>query len=157
MKTVKEKNSKPAIAMAAFDGFIAGYASNDRQPYTAFVSHKPKTDMPNDKSAESITNSDLIHLFASTFSTLENHQSMRVIAENLCKEHPEIAADPEMLGGMPHIKGMRLSVGSILEKLYLYGSVEKIREIYKSDISEHQIKAAIAYAQDFLENACASR
>jgi uncharacterized protein (DUF433 family) len=77
------------------------------------------------------------------------------ITRKLCEEHPNITIDSEMLGGVPHIKGFRLSVGNVLGKLYTYGSIEKVREIY-SDISEAQIKEAIAFAQDFLENACAS-
>lgn len=71
--------------------------------------------------------------------------------KELCEAHPDIAIDPEMLGGVPHIKGTRLSVSNILEKLYLYGSVENIKELYGEDISEDQIKEAIAYAQDYLD------
>lgn len=159
MTTVKKPNSNKGIAIAAspftLDGFIAGYASDDNKLSSGFVT-QPKTTMSNDKSVQPITNLDLRYI-ASTFSQIDNHQQLKVMAKDLCKEHPEIEIDPEMLGGMPHIKGVRLSVGNILEKLYVYGSVEKIKEIYKTDVSEHQIKAAIAYAQDFLENACASR
>jgi uncharacterized protein (DUF433 family) len=75
---------------------------------------------------------------------------MQIINE-LGEEHPEIAVDPDMVGGMPHIKGVRLSVGTVLAKLYYYGSIEKVKEVYGDDISENQIKEAIAYAQDFLE------
>lgn len=80
---------------------------------------------------------------------------IRGIIEKLCREHTAIGIDANMLGGMPHIKGFRLSVGNILAKIYHYGSIEKVREIYP-DISESHIKEAIAFAQDFLENACAS-
>lgn len=78
------------------------------------------------------------------------------ITETLLKEHSQISIDPDMLGGMPHLKGFRLSVGDVLSKIYIYESIEKIQEIYP-DIPKSQIKEAIAFAQDFLENACASR
>lgn len=83
----------------------------------------------------------------------EYKKVMKEITTRLCKEHPSIAIDPDMVGGMPHIKGIRLSVGTILAKLYIYGSLEKIKEIYGDDVSEDQIKEAVAYAQDFLESA----
>ncbi len=78
------------------------------------------------------------------------------ICEQICNEHPEIAIDSDIFGGAPHIKGFRLTVGDVLAKLYVYGSIEKVREIY-SEVSEYQIREAIAFAQDFLESACASR
>lgn len=140
----------------SFDNFSGVYASDDKELSRGNITPTPKTTMSNDKNIKSISSSDFRYI-VSTFSEIDNHQSLKIMAKKLCKEHPEIEIDPEMLGGMPHIKGLRLSVGNILEKLYVYGSVEKIQEIYKSDISERQIKAAIAYAQDFLENACVSR
>lgn len=73
------------------------------------------------------------------------------IIKELNEEHPDIDIDIDMMGGMPHIKGLRLTVGNILAKLYVYGSIEKVKELYGDDLSEHQIKEAIAYAQDFLE------
>lgn len=78
----------------------------------------------------------------------------RALADKLCEEHPAISTDKSIFGGMPHIKNVRLSVGDILAKLYVYGSVQAILDIYAPDIDEEQIKEAIAYAQDFLEIAC---
>jgi uncharacterized protein (DUF433 family) len=81
---------------------------------------------------------------------------LRVLVERLCAEHPSICTDPEVLGGTPHIKGTRLSVRTILGKLYLYGSVQTVLDIYEPHLSEEQVKEAIAYAQGFLEIACDS-
>jgi uncharacterized protein (DUF433 family) len=79
---------------------------------------------------------------------------LRALAESLCKEHPDISVDKNIFGGMPHIKGVRLTVGNILAKLYVYGDTQAVLESYAPHVSEEQIKEAIAYAQDFLEMAC---
>jgi uncharacterized protein (DUF433 family) len=76
------------------------------------------------------------------------------LAASLCADHPLISTDKSIFGGMPHIQGMRLSVGDILAKLHLYGSVEAVVSRYEPNLTEDQVKAAIAYAQDFLEAAC---
>jgi len=78
-------------------------------------------------------------------------QSLRALAERLCVEHPSISIDEEILGGSPHIKGTRLSVKTILGKLYLYESVQAVVDIYEPHLTAEQVKEAIAYAQDFLE------
>jgi len=78
----------------------------------------------------------------------------RALTEKLCKEHPAISMDAEVLGGTPHVTNTRLSVGKVLSKLYLYGSIQAIVEIHEPHLSEAQVKEAIAYAQDFLEIAC---
>jgi uncharacterized protein (DUF433 family) len=76
------------------------------------------------------------------------------VARKLCEGHPAISTDADVLGGTPHLKNTRLSVGSVLAKLYLYGTVQAVLDIYEPHLSEEQVKAAIAYAQDFLEIAC---
>jgi uncharacterized protein (DUF433 family) len=83
--------------------------------------------------------------------------AFRTLADELCDEHPSISTEKGIFGGMPHIKNVRLSVGDILAKLYVYGSVQAILDIYSPDVNEEQIKEAIAYAQDFLETACDPR
>lgn len=82
-------------------------------------------------------------------------EQFRALAAKLCAEHPAISTDVEVLGGRPHINNTRLSVGTVLGKLYLYGSVQAVLDIYKH-LNEEQIKEAIAYAQSFLETACDS-
>jgi uncharacterized protein (DUF433 family) len=77
----------------------------------------------------------------------------RALAERLCLEHPNISTDPGIYGGNPHIKNVRLTVGNILGKLQNYGTIEAVAEIYAPYVTESQIKEAIAYAQDFLEEA----
>lgn len=81
-------------------------------------------------------------------------EAFRAVARKLCEGHPAISTDAEVLGGTPHLKNTRLSVGSVLAKLYLYGTVQAVLDIYEPHLSEEQVKAAIAYAQDFLEIAC---
>jgi uncharacterized protein (DUF433 family) len=81
-------------------------------------------------------------------------EQFRVLANSLCVEHPFISIDTEIVGGSPHIKNTRLSVGTVLAKLYLHGSVQAIVDIYEPHLSEEQVKDAIAFAQDFLEIAC---
>lgn len=78
---------------------------------------------------------------------------LRALASKLCQAHPGISTDAGIFGGIPHIKNVRLSVGDILAKLYVYGDIQRVQEIY-SDVSAKQIKEAIAYAQDFIEAAC---
>jgi uncharacterized protein (DUF433 family) len=75
------------------------------------------------------------------------------LAEKLCKEHPAISTDPSIFGGAPHIKNVRLTVGNILAKLYIYGSIHEVAKIYSPHVGESEIKEAIAYAQDFLDAA----
>lgn len=78
-------------------------------------------------------------------------QRCRALASKLCEEHPLISTDADVLGGAPHIKGTRLSVRTILGKLYVYGSVQAIVKIYEPHVSEEQVKEALAYAQGFME------
>lgn len=77
----------------------------------------------------------------------------RALAERLTKEHPGISTYWGIYGGIPHITGVRLSVADVLSHLYVLGSIDAILERYGEDVSEEQIKEAIAYAQDFLEAA----
>lgn len=83
-------------------------------------------------------------------------ENIRALADRLCEEHPAISTYEGIFGGTPHIKGLRLSVADVLEQLYLTGSIDAVLEIYSPDLSEDQIKEAIAYAQDFLESAVSS-
>jgi uncharacterized protein (DUF433 family) len=86
----------------------------------------------------------------------EIRKQFRALAAKLCKEHPSINMNPEVLRGAPRIEGTRLSVGTILAKLYIYGNIQALVEAYEPHLSEEQVKEAIAYAQDFLEIACGS-
>jgi uncharacterized protein (DUF433 family) len=86
--------------------------------------------------------------------TISFRPDYRALADKLCQQHPAISTDKRIFGGIPHIKNVRLSVGDVLAKLYVYGNIQKIVEIYSPHVSEEQVKDAIAYAQDFLETAC---
>jgi uncharacterized protein (DUF433 family) len=81
-------------------------------------------------------------------------QSIKSLLKQCCSEHPTISIDKGIFGGVPHIKEMRLSVGDVLAQLYMLGSIQAVVDSYAPDLSEEQVKEAIAYAQDFLEAAC---
>jgi len=61
-----------------------------------------------------------------------------------------ITIDPGVLCGKPVIKGTRISVELILEKLVQGYSYPKIAKEY--DIQEEDIKAALFYAQKTIAN-----
>jgi uncharacterized protein (DUF433 family) len=82
-------------------------------------------------------------------------EHLHALIERLCAKYPSICTDPEILGGTPRINGTRLSVRIILGKLHLLGSIQAIVDSYEPHLSEEQVKDAIAYAQDFMELACA--
>jgi uncharacterized protein (DUF433 family) len=92
-------------------------------------------------------------VFLDPIAQVGTNESIRALSQRLCEAHPDISIDPSIFGGNPHIKGVRLTVANILAKLYIYGSIEAVANIYKPHVGEHQIKEAIAYAQDFLEAA----
>lgn len=70
--------------------------------------------------------------------------------ENRELDYPNIVTVPKILGGSPHIKGTRLSVCQVLSRLYVLGSIDRVSEYYEN-INPNDIKQAIAYAQDFIE------
>jgi uncharacterized protein (DUF433 family) len=80
--------------------------------------------------------------------------SARALADRLCERHPAISTNEGVLGGVPHIKGMRVSVAHVLAHLYHLGSVDAVVEEFKQRISAEQVKQALAYAHDFMEMAC---
>jgi uncharacterized protein (DUF433 family) len=67
--------------------------------------------------------------------------------------HPLISTKEEFLGGVPHLEGTSLTVGQILARVYVHGSIKAVVEYY-ADVSQEQIKEAISYAQTFIEAAC---
>jgi uncharacterized protein (DUF433 family) len=79
------------------------------------------------------------------------------LAEKMCAHHPNISVYEGIFAGLPHIKGVRLSVTDVLSHLFVLGSVHAIVERYAPHVTEDQIKDAIAYAQDFLEAALQTR
>lgn len=68
------------------------------------------------------------------------------------RESPNISLNENILGGIPHIEGTRLSVGQVLGRLYMLGSVSEVVKYYSElNLSEDQVKEAISFAQDFVE------
>jgi uncharacterized protein (DUF433 family) len=81
-------------------------------------------------------------------------QSIQPLLVQCSVTHQAITTDSEVLGGIPHIAGTRLSVGQVLGRLYVHGSIEKVAAYYGGLVNTIQIREAIAYAQDFIEAVC---
>jgi uncharacterized protein (DUF433 family) len=60
-----------------------------------------------------------------------------------------IVADPEILVGKPAIKGTRISVELILERLAAGWSVDTVLEAYPR-LTREDIQAALAFAAEFM-------
>jgi len=78
----------------------------------------------------------------------------RNLANHLCEKHQAISTNPKVLGGEPHIKGLRVSVAHVLAHIYHLGSIEAVVAEFNQRISSQQVKEALAYAHDFMEIAC---
>ena len=78
----------------------------------------------------------------------------RALAERLCEKHQGISTEREILQGMPHLKDMRIGVGHVLSHLHTLGSVDDVVQAYSPYVTREQVKEAIAYVKDFLEEAC---
>jgi uncharacterized protein (DUF433 family) len=79
---------------------------------------------------------------------------IREISSLCCESHPAISVDEEVLGGIPHIAGTRLSVGQILGRIYVLGNLNDVVEYYGGNVTVDQIKQALVYAQDLIESLC---
>lgn len=62
-----------------------------------------------------------------------------------------IVADPSVMGGKPVIRGTRISVESILEKVAAGESMEQILSEHPY-VSAEQVRAALAYATQVFKN-----
>lgn len=62
-----------------------------------------------------------------------------------------ITADPEIFGGKPIIRGMRISVELILSLLAQGVAVEEILDDYP-DLTQDDIRACLAYAHAVIAN-----
>jgi len=60
-------------------------------------------------------------------------------------EHPRITLDPEVMGGRPCIRGMRVTVGMILGLLAAGRSFDEILNAYPY-LEEADIREALSYA-----------
>ena len=72
--------------------------------------------------------------------------------ERCRQDYPGISLDEAVLGGIPHLDGTRLSVGQVLGRLYMLGSLYEVAKYYSElGLSEEQVKEAIGFSQDFVE------
>jgi uncharacterized protein (DUF433 family) len=81
-------------------------------------------------------------------------KDVRALMIQCCAEYPLISTDPEVVGGIPHLNGTRISVGQVLGRIYMLESIQGVVDYYQGRISSDQVKEALAYAQDFIETAC---
>ncbi|HEU4552208.1 MAG TPA: DUF433 domain-containing protein [Chitinophaga sp.] len=65
------------------------------------------------------------------------------------KEH--IESNASVMSGKPVIKGTRITVGLILQRLSEGASIQDLPEAYPN-LTEISIKAALAYASDAISN-----
>ena len=76
----------------------------------------------------------------------------RWMFERCRQDYPGISLDERVLGGIPHLDGTRLSVGQILGRLYMLGSLYEVVRYYSElGLTEEQVKEAIGFSQDFVE------
>ena len=80
--------------------------------------------------------------------------SVRLLMAECSATHRAISTEENVLGGIPHIDGTRISVGQALGRLYTHGSIDGVVAYYGGQVSADQIREAIAYAQDFIEAVC---
>jgi uncharacterized protein (DUF433 family) len=64
-------------------------------------------------------------------------------------EHPRIERDPEIMNGKPVIKGTRMPVAIILERLADRRTIEDLLDDYPF-LTEEDIYAALEYATDLI-------
>jgi uncharacterized protein (DUF433 family) len=64
-----------------------------------------------------------------------------------------ITADPEIFGGKPIIRGMRISVELLLSLLAQGESVEAVLDDYR-ELEPEDIRACLAYAHAVIANDC---
>ena len=95
-----------------------------------------------------------IALFMQPHKLPEMKEQFRALAESLRMKHPVISTNPRVLGGAPHINGLRVSVAHILADIYHLGSIDAVVDKFKQRVSKEQVKEAIAYAHDFMEMTC---
>jgi uncharacterized protein (DUF433 family) len=76
---------------------------------------------------------------------------MKDIFDKCLSEHPGVSAYDGILGGTAHVRGRRFSVGNVLARIYTHGSIQSVSEAY--GIPEDELKEALAFAQDFCEDA----
>lgn len=81
-------------------------------------------------------------------------RAFRAITERLREKHPAISTNERVLGGAPHLNGLRVSVANVLTHLHHLGNVDAVIDEFKQRITGEQVRQALAYAHDFMEMAC---
>jgi uncharacterized protein (DUF433 family) len=61
--------------------------------------------------------------------------------------HPEITADPNVMTGVPCIKGTRITVANVVRQIAAGRTVDQICEDYPS-LTAASVKAALEFAAD---------
>lgn len=66
-------------------------------------------------------------------------------------QHERIVSDPDIMLGKPSIKGTRITVELILEKLGEGMSIDELLEAYPH-LKEEDVRAALRFGADYLRN-----
>ncbi len=70
--------------------------------------------------------------------------------------HPNISTNSDLFCGVPHINGTTVEISEILNRLYVHTNLREVVKYY-NDVTEEQVKDALAYAARFIELACNNR
>lgn len=79
-------------------------------------------------------------------------KSIRQLANNLCEKYPQISVYEGVFGGQPHLKETRFRVSDVLSAFCIYDSVEEVIDNLENRYSKEQLKSALRFARDFLDN-----
>lgn len=72
------------------------------------------------------------------------------LIEECAYGYSQITVVPVLLNGLPHVKGTTLLVSEVLSRLYVHRGIAEVVKYY-GNITEEQIKEAIAYSSKFME------
>jgi uncharacterized protein (DUF433 family) len=80
-------------------------------------------------------------------------KTLQAVMAACCKEQPDIVSRMDVRAGLPTIVNSRITVQYVLDRLAVHGDIKKVAKLLPQ-ISEAQLRSAIAFARDFLELAC---
>ncbi len=70
--------------------------------------------------------------------------------------HPNISTNSDLFCGVPHINGTIIEISEILNRLYVHTNIREVVKYY-GDVTEEQVRDALAYAARFIEIASNNR
>ena len=76
--------------------------------------------------------------------------------QSCLSDHPNISTNSDLFCGVPHINGTTIEISEILNRLYVHTNIRELVKYY-GDVTEEQVKDALAYAARFIELASNNR